>query len=146
MPSPRFTIVIPTRNRPETLAATIRTCLAQAYDDFEIVVSDNFCEPETRDVVEGFSSPRIKYRRTESLLAMSANWEFALGQASGEYVTFVGDDDGLLLHALSEASTLISELDVDVLRMRSAFYTWPTFSSPAFRPSTYLIRPLEAPS
>lgn len=39
--TPRFTVVIPTRERARTLHFTLRTCLAQAFDDFEVLVSDN---------------------------------------------------------------------------------------------------------
>src|SRR5205807_10530523 len=38
MSTPRFTVVIPTRERPETLRHSLRTCIEQQqFDDYEIV-------------------------------------------------------------------------------------------------------------
>ena len=37
---PKFSIVIPTRARPDTLAHALRTAVEQTYEDVEIVVMD----------------------------------------------------------------------------------------------------------
>ena len=37
MTSPRFSVVVPTRDRASTLAYTLRTCLEQEFDDYEVV-------------------------------------------------------------------------------------------------------------
>ena len=37
----KFTVVIPTRERCDTLRATLRTCVGQDHDDLTILVSDN---------------------------------------------------------------------------------------------------------
>jgi cellulose synthase/poly-beta-1,6-N-acetylglucosamine synthase-like glycosyltransferase len=41
MPSPRFSVVNPTREGAHTLKYTLQTCLGQDFDDFEVVVCDN---------------------------------------------------------------------------------------------------------
>src|SRR5213078_1360054 len=97
---PRFSVVIPTRERAQTLRYSLQTCLDQDFTDYEVVVCDNYSSPATREVVDSFTSPRVKYVRAPQPLAMSHNWELALAHASGEYVTVLGDDDGLLSHAL----------------------------------------------
>ena len=61
---PFVSIVIPTRERAETLYHTLRTCLEQEGDDYEVVVCDNCGSPATRAVVDGFASARIKYVRS----------------------------------------------------------------------------------
>lgn len=38
---PQFSIVIPTRNRAETLGPAIETCLSQDFEDFELLIVDN---------------------------------------------------------------------------------------------------------
>ena len=59
MTTPRFSVVIPTRERATTLRYCLRTCLEQDFDDYEIVVCDNCSSPATREVVEEAASPRI---------------------------------------------------------------------------------------
>ncbi len=128
MPAPRFSVVIPTRNRARTLARALRTCLDQDFEDFEVVVSDNFSTPETRRVVEECGDRRVRYVRTPADLAMTDSWEFAVGQAAGEYVTVVGDDDGLLGHGLAEADRILRLADMPALRWEPVLYNWPDVS------------------
>jgi glycosyltransferase involved in cell wall biosynthesis len=123
---PRFSVVIPTLNRHETLAATLRTCLSQDHDSYEIVVCDNASSPETRQVVEEFGRKEIKYVRSDKPLAMSANWELALSHAKGEYVTFIGDDDALMPGALSALDRYSRQAgNVNLFRWERVDYNWP---------------------
>jgi glycosyltransferase involved in cell wall biosynthesis len=126
MSMPRFSVVIPTRERAETLRSCLATCLAQEFDDYEIIVCDNCSSPATRQSVDSFASPKIKYVRAPEVLAMSSNWELALSHARGEYVTVLGDDDGLLSYALAELDRLIRDLQAKAIRWETVFYIWPT--------------------
>ncbi len=137
----KFTVIIPTRERCDTLLWTLRTCTNQDYDTFEILVSDNFSQDETRDVVASFKDPRIRYVNTGKHLSMSHNWEFALSHVEKGYVTFVGDDDGLLPGAISELNTLIQRLGgPEALSWQKADYSWPDAMSENQR--NYLLIPL----
>ena len=127
MSTPRFSVVIPTRERAETLRFALRTCLDQGFDDYEVIVSDNCSSPATKAVVDGAASPKVRYLRTSEPLAMSANWDFAVAQARGEYVTVLGDDDGLLPHALAQLDGLLRAHPAKAVRWSLALYTWPTF-------------------
>jgi glycosyltransferase involved in cell wall biosynthesis len=139
----RLSVVIPVRNRAETLLYTLRTCVAQEFDDCEIVVSDNDSSSAVRQVVGGFADRRIRYVRTPALLAMSDSWEFALAQASGEYVTFLGADDGLLPHALPEIDRLLRMLDPPALRWESVCYNWPDLPAQDQAAANELLIPLK---
>lgn len=124
--TPRFSVVIPTRERAQTLRSSLQTCLNQDYEDFEIVVCDNFSSPATADVVDQVDSARVRYLRADRPLAMSSNWELAVSQAHGEYVTVLGDDDGLMPFALRELDRLITENDSPAaVHWTRGLYTWP---------------------
>ncbi len=125
MAGPRFSVVIPTRERAGTLRSALATCLGQDFADYEVVVCDNHSSPATRQVVEEAASPRVRYVRSDRPLAMSANWELAVSHARGEFVLVVGDDDGLLPFALSRADRLLRETGLAVLRWEWAYYNWP---------------------
>ena len=90
----KFSIVIPTRNRAKTLYHTLRTCISQQYVNFEIIVSDNNNVDNTKDVVDSFDDNRIRYINTQNSIGMTSNWEFALSHVTGDYVMYLGDDDG----------------------------------------------------
>jgi glycosyltransferase involved in cell wall biosynthesis len=127
MSNPKFSIVIPTRNRPQTLQYAIKTCLNQDFEDYEIIVSDNFSTPDTQNVVEKFNDDRIDFVRTKQPLAMSENWDFAISRIRGDYVILIGDDDGLLLNSLSYLDNVIHSTGERVIRWEWILYYWPDF-------------------
>jgi glycosyltransferase involved in cell wall biosynthesis len=127
MSNPKFSIVIPTRNRPQTLQYAIKSCLNQNFEDYEIIVSDNFSSPDTKNVVEKFNDDRIIFVRTKQPLAMSENWDYAISQIRGDYVILIGDDDSLLLNSLSHLDNIIDLTDERVIRWEWILYYWPDF-------------------
>lgn len=125
-PHVRFSILIPTRNRPETLPHSIATCLDQDFRDYEIIVCDNFSTPQTKAVVDAINSPKVRYVRSDRPLFMSDNWEMAVHHARGQYITVIGDDDGLMPYALRELDRIASfHQDPPAIHWHRAIYTWP---------------------
>lgn len=121
-----FSIVIPTKNRHETLAFCIESCLRQRYDKAQFIVYDNFSTPQTKATVEQFSDPRLVYSRSDKRLSQTGSFERAFTLAKGDYVCFLGDDDALMpnaLDTLAKAIEIASQPDVIVSPM--ADYWWP---------------------
>lgn len=123
----KYTVIIPTRDRAETLAATIRTCLRQNYANFEIIVSDNCSEDNTREIVEGFHDVRIRYIKPEKRLSMSGNFEFALKHVDDGFVMFIGSDDGIMPDAIEYVDSIVKKYKVDAVSCVQATYVWPDF-------------------
>ena len=118
---PLLSLVIPTRERDETLRYALRTVIAQRYPDLEIIVSDNAGRGGTRRLVEDEAGGdlRVRYVNPQVRLGMSEHWEFALAQASGQYVTFMGDDDGMYPDSAARIAKQIIELN------RPLLLSWP---------------------
>lgn len=129
----KFSVIIPTRERHDTLRWTLQTCVSQDYCNLEIIVSDNFSQDATRDVVDSFQDSRIRYFNSGKRLSMSHNWEFGLSHATGNYVTFVGDDDGLMPDGLEYARELINETKSEALICKKPLYYWPNHLIPEYR-------------
>ena len=83
----RISIIIPTRERCDTLKYTLKTCLIQDDGNLDIIVSDNFSQDATKGVVQSFSDKRIQYINPGKRLSMSHHWEFALWFSSDPYRT-----------------------------------------------------------
>jgi len=69
---------------------------SQTYRNLEIIVSDNASSDSgVKEVVEEFllCDPRIKYYRQERNIGLLPNAEFVLKKSTGEYFTWVSDDD-----------------------------------------------------
>jgi glycosyltransferase involved in cell wall biosynthesis len=125
MTAPRFSVLIPARDRPDTLRHTLATVAAQGGGDYEIVVADNCGGPEIRRIAEQFGGPSLRYLRSDEILPMAANWERGLGACSGEYVTVLGDDDAFLPSTLAAARKLIALTQAELISWRAHVYWWP---------------------
>ena len=133
--SPRFSVVVPTRERPETLYHTLGSILDQDHDNYEVVVHDNCSSPATREVVDSLACDKLKYHRSETSLAMTDSWERGLSFATGEYLIVIGDDDALLPHALKILDGLIREHQARAIRWTRVSYHWPSHPFPTKRNS-----------
>jgi glycosyltransferase involved in cell wall biosynthesis len=122
---PKFSIVIPTRSRPDTLAWTLRTALDQTYTDLEIIVHESGTDPRTEAVLAKTEDPRVRYIGTPNHLYMSENWERALSHATGEYVMLLGDDDGLLPSACAEVAGILAAHPAEAITWTVPSYYWP---------------------
>lgn len=121
----KLSIIVPSRNRSEYLGYCLKTCLAPADKDIEVIVSDNNSADRTREVVSGIRDSRLRYFNTGKSLSMRQNYEFALKQATGDYIMIIGDDDGLLGNGLQTLRFLIEKYKPDVINWRTIDYRWP---------------------
>ncbi|SCY87057.1 glycosyltransferase family 2 protein [Desulfoluna spongiiphila] len=123
--APKLSVVVPTRERSDTLFYTIKTLVDQDYQFCEFIISDNDSNDNTKEVVESFSDSRIRYINTGRRVSMSENWEFALGHVKGDFVTYIGDDDGFVSGALAKAMGIIVEFRTNALVWHKIDYCWP---------------------
>ena len=125
--TPTLSIIIPTRERSAVLFYALRTLVVQDYADFEIIVSDNHSQDKTKQIVEEFSDPRMRYINTGARVSMSNNWEFALKHAKGTFTTFLGDDDGFIPGALTGAMNILESSKMNALVWEKIEYCWPDY-------------------
>jgi glycosyltransferase involved in cell wall biosynthesis len=86
---PTFTVIVPTYERPELLAETVQSVLAQTVEDFEcLVVDDASPHPATAP-----DDPRVRVVRLSKNRGEPGARNAGLAAARGRYVTFVDDDD-----------------------------------------------------
>jgi hypothetical protein len=128
MNAPLFSIVIPTYNRSELVQGAVRSVLAQTFDDFEVVVSDNCSEDDTRQVVGRFEDRRVRYVRTPRHGVIADSWEFARTQARGTLVMMLSDDDALAHDALKRFADEHRRHGADFLFSNLAEYRDRTFA------------------
>lgn len=130
---PTFSIVLPTRNRPHLLRYALRSALDQNFGDYEVVVSDNSSSEETAELVNELGDPRVRYFRTDGVLAMPDSWEFALRRARGEWVTFLCDDDAATPDLLSTVAASLTRQPTRLVVWGRAGYFHDTWVVPERR-------------
>lgn len=130
--NPRFTVVIPTKNRAEYLKQTLRTCSAQDYDNLVVVVSDDGSTDHTVDVVLDATrqDPRIRYMKNGMNPGMRDNFEFALNQAEPGFVMALGGDDGLMPGGVTGMRDILRDTGLELLSWASPLFTYPGVRGP----------------
>lgn len=105
----KATIAIPTFNRARWLKGAVLAALAQTYQDFEVIVSDNASTDETQSVLAQFDDKRLRVIRHERNLGIAGNWNACLAEARGEYIAVVPDDDRVQPWFLERCFKLIEQ-------------------------------------
>jgi glycosyltransferase involved in cell wall biosynthesis len=122
---PTFNVIVPTRERAETLYHTLRSIVEQDYENLRIIISDNFSQDNTKDVVASLADHRIEYINTGNRMSMSENFEYSLNHVHDGFVMFVGDDDGLLPGAIRRVCAIVNETGSQAVASGAARYVWP---------------------
>ncbi|MBU2549672.1 MAG: glycosyltransferase [Proteobacteria bacterium] len=92
MQPPRVTVLISTFNRPDYLKEAIRSVVDQSLTDWELLVMNDGGVDVTH-IVESFNDPRIRYFPDRINRGLPYRLNFGLAEASGRYITYLGDDD-----------------------------------------------------
>jgi glycosyltransferase involved in cell wall biosynthesis len=106
--SPLVTVGIPTYNRSGWLKESIESVLAQTFQDFRILVSDNGSTDDTPEVVQRFGDSRIDYRRLERGIGMTGNFNRIFRLAESDYLVLLPDDDLLRPNHLETTMRVIT--------------------------------------
>jgi glycosyltransferase involved in cell wall biosynthesis len=119
---PRVSVIIPTHNRPQMLAAAVDSALAQTFQDFEIIIVLNGASAETVEMASRFAiNPKVKIAEMEdSTLAASRN--LGLAHAAGEWVAFLDDDDIWLPEKLQVQLDAARETGADLVCCNFCFF------------------------
>lgn len=127
---PRFTVIIPTKDRGDYLHHTLKTCSSQEYSNLEIIVSDDGSKDNTREVVLAAAEKdsRIKYI-TPGSVGMRDNFEFALNHMSPGYVIALGGDDALLPYAIENMHNMLVDSGKEILTWRVLMFAYPAVRS-----------------
>lgn len=141
---PRFSVVIPTRNRAKLLPFAMQSVLNQSFNDCELIISDNFSIDETSEVAHAFNDKRVKYFRSERSLSMNESYEFATSHAKGEYVTFLSDDDAFTITAFERAAKIIDETKTKLLNWKYAHYYLNDFFQSVDYPPFHPLRRIKS--
>lgn len=114
----KVSVIVPTYNRPQFLERALRTIEAQTYRHYEIIVVNDFGIP-VWDIVKHIPNTTLIEHNENKGLAASRNT--GLAAATGEYITFLDDDDLLFpVHF----QVLAHELDKGTQAAYTDAYRW----------------------
>lgn len=89
------TICIPVYNGAHQIARALDACLAQTYQNIEILVLDNASTDSLPELMRMYNDSRIRYVRMTQHVPMSDNFLRAYQFSRGEYIHHLNHDDWL---------------------------------------------------
>lgn len=125
MRKPLLSVVVPTKDRYKYLKHLIKLIQSYNSDEWEIVVQDNTDDnAEILEFLKELNYAGCKYFHEKGQLPMTTNADKAILHSSGEYVCFLGDDDGVCPNAIDYCKLMKKE-GYEAMRSNLAYYYWP---------------------
>ncbi len=111
-----ISVIMLTYNRAAMVEHMIDCVLAQTFKNFEYVIVDNGSTDHTSMILKKYQEKdkRIKLISCVKPVTIGAARNIGIGQARGEYITFVDDDDRLSIHYLEYLMGLIMEFNAQI--------------------------------
>lgn len=125
--SVKYSIIIPARNGVKYLPACVNTIIDQKYADYELIISDDHSDDGSKDYLASLNHPNVRVFEPPKSLSMAEHWEWALSQASGEWLIFVGQDDGLQSYFFELANILTdtaNRIGLRTIMSQRAYFFW----------------------
>jgi glycosyltransferase involved in cell wall biosynthesis len=106
--TPLVTVIVPTIGRPDYVVDTLRSVIAQSYDNLQILISENAPIVPTSPLLEaaGIADPRIEIVRRRTRLAFSNHMNACIADARGTFLMILSDDDQISVDYVKELVTL----------------------------------------
>lgn len=112
---PLVSVILTTYNRKELLRNTINSILLQSFQDFELIIVDNFSNYDFIGFIKTFESSKIKAYQNENNGIISINRNFAINRSCGKYIAFCDDDDVWLPEKLKIQLKFMEEENCDLI-------------------------------
>lgn len=129
---PLLSIVVPTKNRYYNLEFLVKYFHSLPYIDFELVIQDNSDLINEQKIFEAFilsiNDKRIIYNHILNPISVIDNSDRAILNSHGEYICYIGDDDGFSTY-LYECVCWMKNEKIDSLICNNPIYQWPDIQS-----------------
>ncbi len=92
---PQLSIGLPVYNGETYLPETLDCMLAQTFEDFELVISDNASTDRTSEICQDYAAgdPRVRYCPNEQNLGICPNFNRVFELSRGRYFKWICHDD-----------------------------------------------------
>jgi glycosyltransferase involved in cell wall biosynthesis len=108
-PTPLVSICLPTFNGAATVSETIRSILAQSFQQWELVISDDESTDNTLIKIGEFDDPRIRIIGGRKRSTPADNWNHCINHAQGKYIKVMGQDDLLLTDCIESEVEILDD-------------------------------------
>jgi len=90
---PPVSVIMPTFNHAGFIGKAIDSVFNQTYQNFELIIVDNYSEDDTEKIVTSYKDDRIKYFKFRNNGIIAASRNHGIMKSKGEYIAFLDSDD-----------------------------------------------------
>lgn len=104
-----ITIVIPTYNNDLLLKKSINSVVNQTFDNFELLIIDNYSTDKTSEIISEFKDTRISHIKIKNKGIIAKSRNLGIKLAKGEWVAFLDSDDCWYPKRLEKISNFLTK-------------------------------------
>ena len=104
-----FSVVIPTYNHAEFIKDAVDSVLEQTFQDFEVIVVNNFSTDHTLEVLGQIEDPRFQVINFQNNGVIGTGRNVGIKASEGEYIAFLDSDDTWFPNKLEKVAEAIKE-------------------------------------
>lgn len=112
-------IIIPTYGRAELLPRALSSIRDQSHKEIEVIIVDDnvddVCSSNTKLLLNDYNDLKISYIKNKKNLGGGLSRNVGIEHSSGEYISFLDDDDYLLPSKIKEQLDFIKKNNNDVV-------------------------------
>lgn len=111
---PRVSVLLNCYNQADYVRDAVESVLAQTYDDFELIATDNGSTDDTPKILATYAGhPKVRLNLCQDNQTVSRRFNQAVDLATGEFITFLYSDDWYLPFKLAHQVAIFDQLTPD---------------------------------
>ncbi len=113
----KFSIIIPTYNRSQTIQRAINSILMQSFKNWELIIIDDGSTDNTKEIIQKFKDKRIIYFKLNKNKGVNFARNKGIEKAKGEWILFLDSDDEYLDNSFNVILGILSNIkkNIDVV-------------------------------
>ncbi len=121
----QVSVIVPLYNKGRSIERTVRSILAQTYQDFELLIIDDGSTDDGPEIIRTIVDPRIRLIQ-QSNAGPGAARNRGVAEALGDFVAFLDGDDEWLPNYLLASIERLRTCGTDVAATVSGYIEYPS--------------------
>ena len=119
-----ISIILSTYNNEKTIFHTIRSILYQSYQNFELIIINDFSTDKTKKIIQSFNDSRIVYFENDKNIGRTLSRNKGIKKAKGKFIAIIDGDDIAVPKRLEvKLNYLMNNPSIDLVASNVIFFT-----------------------
>ena len=119
-----ISIILSTYNNEKTIFHSIKSILYQSYQNFELIIINDFSSDKTKKIIHSFNDSRIVYLENDKNIGRTLSRNKGIKEAKGEFIAIIDGDDIAVPRRLEvKLNYLMNNPSIDLVASNIIFFT-----------------------